>query len=250
MQPNLILLSLQQLLSPESASIVFKSLLVDPLLWAGLRDETFLKEIVAAAGELPASWSPAALALSSLGCETSTESLSAISMPAPERTLRQRALQIYEDTLRVGKQPTTITEAGLLALALRERRRLTQSWKGMASEMASATGDPSNAMVVWRTPLAVLFGLVPDPFEMLEALLPAKKGWPAFMLIGHTLLANPLQAEERKDSFRAYSAPAGTARAAGLADRLERARRGDVSRTTGRTASGRALSGRAGCQSG
>ncbi len=201
MQPNPILLSLQQLLSPESASVVFKSLLIDPLTRSSLRNEAFLKEIVAGAGESPASWSPAGLALAALGGEVGADSLSAISMPAPERPLRQRALQAYEDTLRSAKQPASIEEAGLLALALRERRRLTQSWKGMASEMASAGVDAATAVEIWRTPLAVLCGLVPDPIEMLEALLPRKKGWPAFRLIGHTLLANPLQFEERKTIF-------------------------------------------------
>ncbi len=201
MQSNPLLLSLQQVLSPESVSVVFKSLLTDPLLRTGLQDSAFLKEIVAGAGDHPASWSPAELALAALGGEANAKSLSAISMPAPERALRQRALQTYEDTLRSAKRPTSIEEAGLLALALRERRRLTQSWKGMASEMASTGGDAYTALAIWQTPLAVLFGLVPDPVEMLEALLPQKKSWPAFALIGHALLANPLAFEECKTIF-------------------------------------------------
>ncbi len=201
MQPNPLLSSLQHLLSPETASVVFKSLLIDPLLMAGLQEEAFLKEIVAGAGDRSASWSPAGLALAALGMGGSPDGLSAISMPAPERPLRQRALQTYEDMLRSAKKPASIEEAGLLALALRERRRLTQSWKGMASEMASAGASPAAAIEIWRTPLACLYGLVPEPVEMLEALLPQKKSWPAFALIGHALLANPLQADERKTIF-------------------------------------------------
>ncbi len=215
MQPNSLLTSLQQLLSPESASMVFKSLLIDPLMLAGLQEEAFLKEIVAGAGDQPAAWSPAGLALAALGGEINADSLSAISMPAPEKSLRQRALQAYEAAMRSAKKPASIEEAGLLALALRERRRLTQSWKGMAAEMALAGGGSAAASEIWRTPLACLYGLAPDPAEMLESLLPQKKGWPAFALIGHALLANPMQADERKTIL------ARILRRLGLAEQLD-----------------------------
>jgi len=86
------------------------------------------------------------------------------------------------------QSPTSaLSQAGLLALALRERRRVVGSWNGLAGELlntsrltANTQAQPRNRIELppsffstWSTPIACLYGLIPDPEDMLLSLAPS-----------------------------------------------------------------------------
>jgi tetratricopeptide (TPR) repeat protein len=137
----------------------------------------------------PPEWSPAALALAALGQPPDPQPLH--SLRAIDPHLRLRAGRAFERHTqpRSSLTPTIqadLAEAGLLALALRERRRLIGSWDGLRAELSLA------ALTSWRTPLACLFGMIGDPAALLANLLGdgAHADWNALAL--HAILSNPL----------------------------------------------------------
>ncbi len=128
------------------------------------------------------------------------------------RLLRERAQFLIDDDLQKrssryltsvcenGRQITSLEKAGLAALGLRERWRLSQNWK----EVFTTTGflseescNPEN----WRTALACLYGLVPDSAGMLDVLSDLDTHSKYQSVISHVLLANPLLEDERQKQF-------------------------------------------------
>ena len=141
--------------------------------------------------------------------------------------------------------PAVLAQSVLLALALRERRRLTGSWNKLEEELtrvaqaqsqvALAQSQVAQAQVLqvqsqassnkpgrstsgsdgsisiaddeffstWCTPLACLYGLVPDAFEMLRSLLTPGVGASHHALVVHILLSNPLPPEKAHNQLRA-----------------------------------------------
>ncbi|WP_162787636.1 tetratricopeptide repeat protein [Anaerolinea thermolimosa] len=88
-----------------------------------------------------------------------------------ESGLRVRAVRAYEDIRRRGEKPSDLKMAVLAALALRERRRLTGNWNGLADELITApTGVRSLNPEIWLTPLACLAGMVGDAYDLILGL--------------------------------------------------------------------------------
>lgn len=167
----------------------------DRLVRTCLEQTATAKRIFADPERLAGGLSLASVALTALGLAYEPAYLSQASLPEVEAGVRQKAIRAYEAALRSGKSPKNLEEAGLLALALRERRRVTKRWTGLPAELASGKGGRD--VTFWATPLAVLFGLVPDPDEMLMSLPGALDGKEVVWLVTHVLLSNPLSGEER-----------------------------------------------------
>ncbi|MEJ5203398.1 MAG: tetratricopeptide repeat protein, partial [Anaerolineales bacterium] len=98
--------------------------------------------------------------------------------------------------------PASLSEAGLLALALRERRRLTRSWTGLAQELSKNLSGDQLPISIWKSVLGCLYGYVSDPLDMLRSLLVEWKGMGAYALVSHALLSNPMTYEEQIRAFR------------------------------------------------
>ena len=117
------------------------------------------------------------------------------------QSLQERALQAYQATQRTGRAPATLREAGLLALTLRERRRLTGTWSGLLQEILPRQVQAGILGPVWRTPLACLYGIVPDPEEMLRALLVKNATATSFDWVTLAQLSQPVSEEEHIHVF-------------------------------------------------
>ncbi|MBA4398292.1 MAG: hypothetical protein C0396_00210 [Anaerolinea sp.] len=193
MQPAEILVELRRVLPPADAPYVLTALSEDALVWNALQQPEFLQAILSDESVISSFWSPASLALRPLGNRVSFADLTAEHIPGIEVSLRKQALEVLEDTLRGGQPPANLAQAGLLALALRERRRKTQSWRGFLTELLSVQNkSTSNLVEVWQTPLACLYGMIPDKWDFLESLLPQDSMHPAIDWISHIILSNPL----------------------------------------------------------
>lgn len=202
MQPAEILVELRRVLSPADAPSVLAALTEDKLVWESLQQPEFLHSILSEESTMPSSWSPAALALRPLGNRVSFADLTAEHIPGIEVTLRKQALEILESSLRNGQSAGNLTQAGLQALALRERRRKTQSWRGFLVELTSVQGkSPSGLVSLWQTPLACLYGMIPDKWDLLESLLPQDGMHPAIEWISHIILSNPLDSQHQVKMF-------------------------------------------------
>lgn len=192
---------------PETAwPLVLSALKNDTVVWTSLQD-TSLNEAAFNNNERTAleDWSPAALALLAIEPTISLKTLSSVPLAPLETSLRQNSLRTYEalngrNPAILFKRPLTLVQSGLAALALRERRRLTGSWNGLSAELSVLPYS------MWLTPLACLYGLIPDPADMLASLFqgegvasPECRGYTnvtATTLALHAVLSNPQSDDE------------------------------------------------------
>lgn len=202
MQPAKILVELRRVLPPADAPFVLAALSEDNLVWKSLQDQEFLNSILSEESCIASSWSPASIALRPLGSRVSFTELTAEHIPGIEVSLRKQSLELLENTLRSGQPPNTLTQAGLLALGMRERRRKTNSWQGFLSELMSVPANTRSDLVeVWKTPLACLYGIIPDKWDLLESLLPQESMHPSIEWISHIILSNPIDPEAQTVLF-------------------------------------------------
>ncbi len=166
--------ALRELFGPQETAAILVAIRSDKLVWTAFEGEGFTGKALSAMSDNMRLWTPANLALVSLDEEKLIGKLATEPMPGLESNLRQRAIRLYETLRRKDQAPANLGEAGLVALALRERRRLTGSWNGLADELVARQGN-SNAHI-WNTALACLAGMVPDIARLLVAILTSGKG--------------------------------------------------------------------------
>ena len=135
----------------------------DELVWETLQANNSFLQFPSEDNQLPESWNPAHVAFLTLQ-QTVPPPNAALSLG-----LRQRAFRTYE-AITQHHQITTaeaqpMVQAALLAVALRERLRLTGKWDHLIDELSLAPYE------IWRTPLACLYGLIEKPLELLRSLL-------------------------------------------------------------------------------
>jgi tetratricopeptide (TPR) repeat protein len=202
MQTSEFLIEFQRILNPDDASRVLFALRHDPLVWAGVQADDIFQKVSTFAGGLPELWSPANITLMILGAQDTAESLAVDPMVAVEKPLRQRALQVYEENIKKTSLPGSLEEAGFIALALRERRRLTRTWEGFIDELTKTEpGAQKGKISNWATSLACLYPMVPDPTVMLQVVLKGEDLAGQHALVDHVLFSNPLTIAERVHQY-------------------------------------------------
>src|SRR5690606_14216890 len=92
-----------------------------------------------------------------------------------------------------GAASASLEQATLLALALRERRRVLGNWEQLAQDLSVAP------RAFWKLTLSVLFGLLPQPRELLAALLAPAQEADVHTLGLHALVSNPLTLDEQNE---------------------------------------------------
>lgn len=184
-------------LFPNGESVqILTALRQDPIVWSSLQREEFLQAALVEAGSHSSWWSPGRLAMLALD-EAWPEAHYAEPLTALSATLQEKALRAYQVAQRTAAVPGSLAEAGLLALALRERRRLTGTWSGLLQELLPRSGLAEALSPVWRTPLACLYGLIPDPEQMMRELAPKTVLRVPLNWVAHILVAQPLGSEEQ-----------------------------------------------------
>lgn len=204
---NTFIAQLKDQLNQADWPIVVAALRSEAALWDKLQDNDFGQRALARAEGQPARFSPGFLGLLSLEQEQHFDILRASPLNAVDEKLRYQAASAFEELATKGdeteKSAPELEQATYLALALRERFRLADSWEQLQDDLSLA---PSS---YWRMSLACLFGMIPQPEALLAELL--SPGKPAHLndLGIHALLSNPLSSEEQyslvKDSVADFS---------------------------------------------
>lgn len=200
---------LARFLTPEETVYVLSALRQDPLVWHSLQENSFLNLALEKAGGQVTCWNPGRLGLLAVDEPRLPEELRAEPMPAPAQALHEKALQAYQNVQRTGTPPASLREAALLAIALRERRRLTGVWTGLLQELLPKPGqNPNQAsaqaaaqFAIWRTALACLYTLIPDPDALLRALLPQVPNRAAYEWVVLTRLSQPAPLQDHVQVF-------------------------------------------------
>lgn len=202
MQPVDWMLCLQQEISPDIARVLIRAYIHEPHVIRAMQQNGFLDRVL----ERDASWTMADLALVAMGSPLKSADLMGTEMVEVEAGLRSNALQTYEKTHKTLTPPANLAEAGLLAIALRERRRLTNGWYGLMGELTQGTVAEQLGLIyeIWKTPLACLYHMVPDGIELCQSLLPRQSLNPSSTWISHIMLANPIENSERVKLLTAF----------------------------------------------
>ncbi len=170
--------------------LVVAALRNEPTLWAELQEAAFASLALKTAGSQRSAWSPAFLGLVRLGQQGLFEELRAELNETPEK-LRYQAASAYELVATQGASAVNLEQATLLALALRERRRVLGNWEQLAQDLSVAPAS------FWKLTLSVLFGLLPQPGELLAALLAPSQDNELHKQGLHALVSNPLTLDEQ-----------------------------------------------------
>jgi tetratricopeptide (TPR) repeat protein len=202
---------IKEALNEAEISWVIAALRQDKIVWEGLLESHTIQQHLLQSEIIPTQWSPALL---SLLAEEETR-FEAIQLVEALRTdlnhpldagLKRKSASAFETTIQERRKgllspshpssEAALARGGLLALALRERRRSIGSWDGVPRELGKngSNGDINSTISVkaWETAVACLVGLLPDPLEMLAAFI-APGGPPGgHFLALHALLSNPM----------------------------------------------------------
>jgi tetratricopeptide (TPR) repeat protein len=199
------LTQLRQTLNEEDCRIVILAIRQDPLIWKSLKDTQYARSAFAFAGSNARNWNPAALTFLSIFPECTIEDLPSILAKPLNSELRQRAINQFEQSLLSGQQPANLEEAALVALALKERRRIRGSWQGLREEiMVKANEAPTTLFRRWSTPVACTYNLTSDQSDFLKALVPVRNSCNACDLIGlciHAVLSSPAPEIDHINAF-------------------------------------------------
>lgn len=193
------LIELKKRLPKEAWSWAFMALRQDDVVWNSLSEAAFARRALDSLGANPARWSPASLALLALGEQIRLEELCATPIRPLAQPLRSRAIRAYEAWLKTSDDVISLAHAGLLALSLRERRRLKGSWDGIAVELRSpeSLSKKAAARRAAQTIVACLYGMVPDSFDLLRAICTSANNLAQPRLALHALFCTPMSPKEQ-----------------------------------------------------
>jgi len=168
----------------------------DKNIWANLEDPDILQRAYDSFSNNVDLWSPASLAMLDLDLPLSLDEMRSSEMPELPPELQRRVVQAYQEW-RAGKLASIdLGTLGLLALAVRENRRIKGSWKGLEKILAGEGGS-------LETLLACLYGMAPDPIDLLYALFAYGDLDRQAGLVLHAILSNPMPEELMLEGFRA-----------------------------------------------
>jgi len=173
---------------------VIRALRHDQVVWEALALHGLAKRGLTVLPGNPEQWSPAVLGLLSIDLTAPLESLRTLPLRPVSQSVHERAQQALDEwTTNQGATPLTLGKAVLIALALRESR-VASAWEKVFLPMDFTHPE-------WKTVFTCLYGLIPDPFDMLRALLQdsADKFYPRIAV--HALLSNPLKADELRETL-------------------------------------------------
>ena len=197
-----LLTKLRESLPAQEACWVSSALSTDPLVWACLPHIQLSDDGLEFEPGNYKKWSPARMALRTLNGSTTPEDLTPDLTKPPEIDLLQMSLKYFSETRRLSRAPKTIAEAGLLAISLRQHWRLANTWKGLLNQLTSDGSEPdANCIGVWSSAIACLYGMVPDPVEMLRSLFSRRPPMISYSLVTHAVLSNPLSETEQTQVF-------------------------------------------------
>lgn len=192
---------IQKRFTPEDVKALAYSLRHDPLIWGEIHSTGLWDRLESQNAMRLSDFRPGCLALRTLDIGMTVEQLSKLPLVTLPKNTRLKAIELFERTIQTSYAPRSLAEAGLLALALRERRRVVHTWDGLQGELKQPDGQ-SLQLSVWGTPFACLFSIVPDGVELLQNLAKNLENFSNFAVVAHVLMVNPFSDAERIELFK------------------------------------------------
>lgn len=186
--------------SSEDAARILSALRQDSLIWQSLQNQELLDEFITSEVKDVYDFAPARLALMAVGQTANYDALRERAQFLVDDQLQKKALQFLKTACQSQRQLVDVREAGLMALALRERWRLSLNWRDVFEPLGYSVPRPKQPQL-WRAALVCLFGLVPDGMNMLKALAEMDQSGSLQRVIAHVLLSQPFSRKEHQRYF-------------------------------------------------
>lgn len=171
MKPIDTLVELNSIFNSEDFSNVVFSLKLNNAIWLKVSEDTFITDFSIKHGNDPFLWNPGLIGLFSITQDQLVETISIDPLEPILPELRQQASTYYQRMLKTEFSPTNLAESTYLAIALRERKRLTGNWNGLLSEIVRSSTNHSFLHENWLTPFAVLMSWFVSDTELLDEIL-------------------------------------------------------------------------------
>jgi len=211
MSLEVLLDSIRQEFSSSEGKVIVRSLQKDPLVWQFINDEEISLPYFKSAPKGLNAYAPGKIALwlSTQGADGHADSLPNLEVPLSEDLAKQTSLAL-DSSLNSGLPPADLRTAGLLALALIEKRNRKGSWQGISDEILIRRADPDlqKNYQIWRTPFACLYSLCKDYDDLAMEFLDSKTEQvvsASIPIIIHSILANPIDSEGLLDHLFTFS---------------------------------------------
>ena len=182
---------LKNFLPAHAVATVFRSLHQDRLVWQSLQDSIFLERIISQIKLKESSerddWKPARLALIALNQPYAQRD----PLENIDAALIRQVNASYPELI-ANPDGIDLARSGAIAIYLADRQRQGEmGWRFLSTEIEAHSTFP------WETPLAILFGLVAQPAEVLAGMLEAVPSRLSMQLAIHALISNPLEQDEQ-----------------------------------------------------
>lgn len=170
MKPGEILVGLSSLFKDEDFQEILSSLHFDPKIWEKISEDGFLNSYSEKYGADPSHWTPGSISLFSIDQDSLSDIVNTEPLQPIPQELRQQASAFFQKVLKSEFIPTTLSESAFLALALRERKRLTGTWDGLVSEIIRSSISHTVYPETWQTPFSILFSWFNKDTSLLKEL--------------------------------------------------------------------------------
>jgi len=205
MSTEILLGYIRQHFSPIEGQALVSSLRHEPLVWQFFQDDATSSSFLSSSPAELDAFSPGRISIWLIAQETGMTLEDLLATPLAG-DLAQLTGKAFETIINTGLPPTSLSSAGLLALALRNRRALKGNWSGISEEILHINGKQSvqKNFNLWKAPFASLFSFCDDFEDILEDLLQSKSeiaNQTAIPLLVHAYLANPAAPEHMFERF-------------------------------------------------
>ena len=151
--------------TPDAAKAKVSAFRAEPLAWKALSDDTLFSAFQDFAGQDSRLWQPGVFALFALSPKLAAQDLRDPEVKVPA-AINTKALKTLETIRLTGLEPSTLEEAGLMALTLRSFYLQKANWNDVHAFLSAPRGN----LKLWRPAFACLPSLAPQLPELSQEL--------------------------------------------------------------------------------
>lgn len=204
MKPGDVLVGLSSLFKGEDLSEVISCLHTDPQVWDAICEDSLFTSLSTELGSNKSAWNPGTISLLAIGKGSLEEIISLEPLQPIPQDMRQQASAFFQKVLKSEHFHTNLTDSTLLAIALRERKRLTGTWNGLISEIVRSAVSHAFSTETWLTPFSILYAWFNQDASLISELTNLQDyltGQEYFDFITHILLSQQSSVGEKVTKF-------------------------------------------------
>lgn len=183
--------SLKDRLNENDQKILIESAKQDKLLLSYIRNNDVFTQCVETFGNSLEKWSLGKIAMFSVEAKTDV-----LGKDVKDKHYLKKAISLLDETFKNQSKEIDFQRSAYIALALYERKRKNQSWTGLLEELSNGFVRKS-IVLKWRTSLAILFSLLNDDENFLQALIGGSDIYLGVSFVNHIFASQLIPNKEK-----------------------------------------------------